>query len=67
MKPILHREGKVISIAVTGRGGNQLCEESKISHFLENWLKDGFGVVSLTRRPAFTPLRFLILLVSVRV
>jgi hypothetical protein len=67
MKTILHRGGKFISITVTGRGEKQLCGALKLSHFLENWLKDGCGVVSLTRRPAFTPLRLLILLVYVRV
>jgi hypothetical protein len=28
---------------------------SRLPHFLDNWLTDGDEVVSLTRRPSFTP------------
>jgi hypothetical protein len=45
--------GKAIS--VTGRGGPQGCETSGLPHFLDNRLTDGGEVVSLTRRPLFTP------------
>jgi hypothetical protein len=42
-------------IAVTGRGGPQGCETSRLPHFLDNRLTDDTEVVSLTRRPHFTP------------
>jgi hypothetical protein len=45
----------VLSISVTGRGGPQGCETSRLPHFLENRLTDGSEVVILTRRPAVTP------------
>jgi hypothetical protein len=41
------------AIPVTGRGGLQVCESSKIPHFLANLLTDGAEVVSLTRRAPF--------------
>jgi hypothetical protein len=47
------KKGKAIS--VTGRGGPQGCETSRLPHFLDNRLTDGGEVVSLTRRPPFTP------------
>jgi hypothetical protein len=38
---------------VTGRGGPQGCETSRLPYFLEKWANtDGGEVVSLTRRPA---------------
>jgi hypothetical protein len=40
-------------------------ESHRLPHFLENRLTDGGEVVSLTRRPLFTPGRFLVL-ISVR-
>jgi hypothetical protein len=43
------------AIPVTGRGGPQDCETSWLLHFLERLLTDGGEVVSLTRRPPFTP------------
>jgi hypothetical protein len=47
------RKGK--AIPVTGRGGPQGCETSRLPHFLDNRLTDGGEIVSLTRRPLFTP------------
>jgi hypothetical protein len=46
-------EGK--AIPVTGRGGLEGCETSRLPYFLENRLTDGSEVVSLTRRSLFTP------------
>jgi hypothetical protein len=40
---------------VTSRGGLWGCETSRLPHFIENRLKDGGEVVSLTRWPPFTP------------
>jgi hypothetical protein len=48
-------KGKGKSIPVTGRGGPQGCETSRLPHFLDNRLTDGGKVVGLTRRPNFTP------------
>jgi hypothetical protein len=47
------KEDKAIS--VTGLGGSQDCEMSRLLHFLESRLTYGGEVVSLTRRPPFTP------------
>jgi hypothetical protein len=47
--------GKCKAMPVTGRGRPQGCETSRLPHFLDIWLTDGFGVVSLTRRPTFIP------------
>jgi hypothetical protein len=43
------------AIPVTGHGAPQSCEMSRIPHFPDNQLTDGSEVVSLTRRPPFTP------------
>jgi hypothetical protein len=43
------------AILVTGRGGIQGCETSRISHFLDNRHIDGDEVVSLKLRQRFTP------------
>jgi hypothetical protein len=43
------------AIPVTGRGNPYSSETSKLPHFLDNRLTDGGEVVSLTRRPPFTP------------
>jgi hypothetical protein len=40
---------------VTGRGGPQSCETSRLPHFLDNRLTNGVEDVSLMRRPPFTP------------
>jgi hypothetical protein len=43
------------AIPVTGRGGLQGCEMSRIPHCLDNQLTDGSKVVSPTHRPRFIP------------
>jgi hypothetical protein len=43
------------AVPVTGRGDLQGCERSRLPHFLDNRLTDAGEVVSLTRRPPFTP------------
>jgi hypothetical protein len=47
--------GKGKSIPVTDHGDSQGCETSRLPHFLDNRLTDSDEVVSLTRRPSFTP------------
>jgi hypothetical protein len=42
-------------IPVTGRGGPQVCERSRLPHYLDRRLTDGGKVVSPTRPPHFTP------------
>jgi hypothetical protein len=46
---------KVKAIPVTGCGGPQDCETSRLQHFLDSRLTDGGEVVSLTRQPSVTP------------
>jgi hypothetical protein len=53
-KPILTLTVKGKAIPVTGRGGSQGSDTSRLPHFLENRLKDG-GEVSFTRRSQFSP------------
>jgi hypothetical protein len=53
--PDVIRKVKVNPIPVTGREGPQCSETSKIPHFLDNRLTNGGKIVSLTRRPPFTP------------
>jgi hypothetical protein len=43
------------AVPVTVRGGPQGRETSRLLHLLDNRLTDGGEVVSLTRRPPFTP------------
>jgi hypothetical protein len=43
------------AVPVTGRGGPKGCETSRLPYFQNNRLTDGGEVVSLTRRPPFTP------------
>jgi hypothetical protein len=50
------------AIPVTGRGGPQRFETSRLPHFLHNRLIDGGEVVSLTRRPPLTPRTILVLI-----
>jgi hypothetical protein len=45
------------AIRVTGGGGPQGCVASRLPHFLDNRLTDDGEVVSLKRRPPFTPRR----------
>jgi hypothetical protein len=42
-------------IPVTGHGGPLGCEMLRFPHFLDNRLTDGGEVVSITRRPSFSP------------
>jgi hypothetical protein len=42
-------------IRVTDREAPQGCETSRLPHLLDSRLTDGGEVVSLTRRPTFTP------------
>jgi hypothetical protein len=42
------------AIPVTGRGGPQGCETSRLPYFLHNWLTEGSEVASHKRRPPFT-------------
>jgi hypothetical protein len=49
------KKRKVKSIPVTGRKGPQGCERLRLPHFVDNRLTDSGKVVSLTRRPPFTP------------
>jgi hypothetical protein len=46
---------KVKKISVTSHEGPQGRETSRLPHFLDNQLTDGGEVVSLIRRPPFTP------------
>jgi hypothetical protein len=43
------------AIPVTGREGTLGCDRSRLPHLLHNRHTDGGKVVSLTRRPPFTP------------
>jgi hypothetical protein len=47
------KKGK--SIPVKGRGGPEVYETSRLPHFVDNRLSDDGEVISLTRRPPFTP------------
>jgi hypothetical protein len=42
------------AVHVTDPGGPYGCEMSRLPHFLQNRLKDGVKIVSLTSRPPFT-------------
>jgi hypothetical protein len=69
MIDLLMNRGSILNgkaIPVTGRGGPYGCETSRIPHFLDNRLTDGGKVVSLRRRPPFTPLGIFLVLISVR-
>jgi hypothetical protein len=46
---------KVKAIPVPGHGGPYGCETLRVPQYLDNRLIDGGKVVSLTRRPLFTP------------
>jgi hypothetical protein len=43
------------SIPVIDPGDPQVCERSRLPYFLDNQLAHGGEIVSLTRRPPFTP------------
>jgi hypothetical protein len=47
-------QGKGKSIPVTGHGGPNGCETSRIPYFLDNRLTEGVEVVNLKSRPLFT-------------
>jgi hypothetical protein len=47
--------GKYKGIPVAGRGDPYGCEMLRLPHFVDSRLTDGGEVVSLTRRPSFTP------------
>jgi hypothetical protein len=49
----IYKNGK--AIPVTGRKGPKGCETSRLPHLRDSQLIDGGKVVSLTRRPPFTP------------
>jgi hypothetical protein len=51
--PNINMEGGSKVIPVTGRGGLQGCEMLRISHILDNRIKNGGEIVSLMRRPRF--------------
>jgi hypothetical protein len=53
-------------IPVTGREGPLGCEMSRLPYILDNRLTEGNEVVSLTRRPPFTPTGRFLALISVR-
>jgi hypothetical protein len=43
------------AIPVRGHGSPQVCETSRLPHFLESRLADGGKIVSLMRRRPFAP------------
>jgi hypothetical protein len=51
---------------VTGCGGPDSCDMSKLLHFLDNQLTDGGEVISLTCRQHLTPHGWFLVLISVR-
>jgi hypothetical protein len=53
---------KCKAIPATRHGGPYDFETSRLPHFVDNLLTDSGEVVSLTRRPPFTPERFLVLI-----
>jgi hypothetical protein len=53
--PVIKKKEKGKAIPVTGHGGRQGCETSRLPYFLDTRLTDGDKVVSLTRRPPFNP------------
>jgi hypothetical protein len=50
------------AIPVTGRGGPQGCETSRLPRFLDNPLADDGKVISLTLRPACTSRKIMVLI-----
>jgi hypothetical protein len=49
------RHKYIKTIPVTGCGGSQGCETSRLTHFLDSRLTDGDEVVSPIRQLPFTP------------
>jgi hypothetical protein len=69
LRPCSHRDRysryhlyKGKSSPVRGRAGPYGCETSRLPQFLDNRLSDGCEVVSLKRRPPFTPEKFVVLI-----
>jgi hypothetical protein len=54
--------GDCLFIPVTGRADPHGCETSELSHCLDKAITDRGNVVSLTRRPGFTPRKILVLI-----
>jgi hypothetical protein len=52
-QPAVKKKGE--ATPVTCHGGPQGCGTSRLPHFLDNRLINGGQVVSLARRPLFTP------------
>jgi hypothetical protein len=53
---LIPKKGK--AIPVTEGGSPWVCEKSRLPHFLDNRLRNGFEIVSLThRQAAFYPLK----------
>jgi hypothetical protein len=46
---------KVKAIPITDHGDSEVCRKSRLPHSLDSRLADVGEVVSLTRRPPFTP------------
>jgi hypothetical protein len=59
-------KNKSKAIPGTGREGPSGCERSRLSHLLNNRLTDGGKVVSITRRPRFTPPGMFLVLISIK-
>jgi hypothetical protein len=51
----MHGKVKGKAVPVIGREDPQGCERLRLPHFLDSRFIDGGEVVSLTRRPTFTP------------
>jgi hypothetical protein len=66
MKTFISHSFLLKPIPATDRGSPQGCETSRLPYFLDNRLTDGGKVVSLTRRPPFTPQWRFLVLFSVR-
>jgi hypothetical protein len=60
---LIEEQAKSKAIPVRSHEGPYGCVTLRFPHFLENRLTDGGDVVSLSRRPRFTPL---LVLISVR-
>jgi hypothetical protein len=59
-------KGKSKIYPVTGRGGLEGCEISRMQHRIDNPLAGGVEVVSLTRRQRFNNKKYFLVVISVR-